>query len=88
MVLCFLFSYVVINACYRTTLQDSITFINYCKCSWAIIVYTFIDYTAVILSYNLTKAALLSYWGFIFVGLYMVGIIVMVVYYFRIINSK
>lgn len=52
------------------------------------ILYTFIDFTAVILSYNITKAALLSNWGFIFVGLYLVGIIGVVVYFFRVINSK
>jgi hypothetical protein len=50
-------------------------------------IYYFIDFTAVIYGYNITKAVLLSYWGFIFVGVYFIILVLVCVKFFKIINN-
>lgn len=47
----------------------------------------FIDLTAVIFGYNIAKAIMLSYWGIIFAAIYSIILVVMLTYFFRLINS-
>jgi hypothetical protein len=51
-------------------------------------VFIFFDFTAVIYGYNITKAVLYSYWGFIFLGVYLIILIAIIVKFFRIINNE
>lgn len=67
--------------------MEPISLKKYWSIHWTFIMFFFIDLTAVIFGYNIAKAIMLSYWGIIFAAIYSIILVVMLTYFFRLINS-
>lgn len=88
MLVCLLVSFLLMNVCYRYSLSEAISFGSYWCTNWLFVLWAFLDFTAVILGYNVAKAVMLSYWGFVFVGLYTIGLVVVVRKFFGLVNTE
>lgn len=85
---CFFISYCLTNLCYKYALTSPISMRNYWYYNWAFVLFCFVDQTAVVMGYNLTKAAMLSPWGYIFLGVYLLAVLLVIRKFFKTINTE
>lgn len=50
--------------------------------------WAWLDFTAVVIGWRIAKAVVLSYWGFIFVGLYGILLLLFMRKFFKIVNTE
>jgi hypothetical protein len=85
--ICFFAALVLMNSCYKSELIHPISLPSFWSSHRFLILYLFVDLTAVVYSYNMTKAVLITNWGLIQAGIYLVIVGCAIWNYFKIINS-